>query len=152
MIEKRLVVRPDWIDGNGHMHDARYVDAFHAGAEEMFDRAGLGLDYRKTGFALFQLGMNLDYLRELFEGDPLRVSVKLLDFNHKLIHMYLELYHEGTGLLCATNERLLIHVNLSTRKSAPIPADNAGRLYEVRRECSVLPLPANLGRSLSIRR
>ena len=134
------------------MHDARYIDVFHAGVSELFDTVGLGPDYWTSGYGLFNLGMNLDYFRELFDGDPLRVTVNLLDFNHKLMHVYLELYHEDSGALCASNERLLIHVNLSTRKSAPFPQAIAARLDEVRRSCAEHPRPRNLGRTLAIRR
>lgn len=152
MIEELIQVQPDWIDGNGHMHDARYVEVFHVGARSLFETVGLGAAYRTTGFGMFNLGMNLDYFSEVFKGDPLRVTANLLDFSDKLVHMYLEIHQADTGVLSASNERLLIHMNLETRKSAPFPDDIAGRLGEMRARCAAVPRPKTLGRVLAIRR
>lgn len=152
MFEVEGAVLPEWIDGNGHMHDARYIDAFHSAAWDFFKSIELGTAYRQSGFGMFNLGMNLDYFSEMMLDDPLRIEVRVLDVNEKLLHLYLNLYHRGTGVLSASNERLLIHVDLGTRKSTPFPSWAYQRLLDCRNESAALPWPEMQGRKLGIRR
>ena len=43
------VVRPEWIDGNGHMNLAYYVVVFDHATDVFCDRVGLGDAYRVPG-------------------------------------------------------------------------------------------------------
>ncbi len=71
----RAVVKPEWIDHNRHMNVAYYVVAFDEATDAIYEEWGLGLDYPdRSGCSVFTLGMNVDYLDELFEGDPIRIE------------------------------------------------------------------------------
>ena len=151
--EARLTVEPAWLDLNGHMNVAFYMTAFDRGSDPFFDDCGLGWSYTQEGKgSIFSVGCNLDFRRELLEGDPLRVTTRLLDASDKMLHLYGCLYHAGNNELAAVQEMLFMHVSLATRRSAPIPPTSFARLQEVLAAHRVLPWPEGLGRTLAIRR
>ena len=83
-----LTVLPEWIDHNGHMNVAYYVLAFDLVTDAVYETWGLGLDYpEREKHAIFTLGMNIDYVSEVFDGEPLSVTTQLLDVDLSLIHI-----------------------------------------------------------------
>ena len=75
-----LTVLPEWIDHNGHMNVAYYVLAFDLVTDTVYETWGLGLDYpEREKHAIFTLGMNIDYVSEVFDGEPLSITTQLLD-------------------------------------------------------------------------
>ena len=85
--EYETSVKPEWIDHNGHMNVAYFVLAFDEATDDVYERWGIGLDYpQQSGCSVFTLGMNVDYLGELFAGDPLRIDTRLVDHDAKRIH------------------------------------------------------------------
>ena len=72
------MVKPEWLDANGHMTVAHYVSAYDDGSCPMFDDFGLGWDYTRAGVAsMFMVGSSIDFRRELMSGDPLEMSTWL---------------------------------------------------------------------------
>ena len=146
----QTVVKPEWIDHNGHMNLGYFVVAFDEATDDVYESWGLGLDYPdKSGCSVFTLGVNVDYMAELFEGDPIRIETLLVDHDHKRIHYFHRMYHGESGKLVATNECLCMNVNLESRRSASFPADVANRLNTARHEGES---PEGFGRTLAIRR
>jgi acyl-CoA thioester hydrolase len=150
--EFELLVQPDWIDPNGHMNIARYVVAFDLASDAFCDHLGVGWAYmRATGNSTFALGMNLDYRRELFEGNPLRIATQLLDWDHKRLHIFHQMYHATEGFLAATNEVLFAHVCLAQRRSVPLPESAQAALARVASAHERLGVPEGAFRRLGIR-
>ena len=144
------VVKPEWIDHNGHMNLGFFVVAFDEATDDVYESWGLGLDYPdRSGCSVFTLGVNVDYRAELFEGNPIRIETLLVDHDHKRIHYFHRMYHGDTGALVATNECLCMNVDLESRRSAPFPADVAERLDAALHTGEV---PEGFGRTLAIRR
>lgn len=152
--EDRLTVRPEWLDPNGHMNVAFYLRAIDDGSNAFFDDIGLGWDYTRAGEgSVFVTGCNLDFRQELLEGDGIRVTTQLLDFNAKLIHCYSEVRHAERNYLAASCETLYMHVSLATRRSAPMPDAAQARLASIlAAHRGGLPEPATRNRPLGIRR
>ncbi len=146
----RSVVRPEWIDHNGHMNVGYFVVAFDEATDAVYEDWGLGLAYPETsGCSVFTLGMNVDYLAELFEGDPLRIETALVDHDEKRIHYYHRMFNASTDALAATNECLCMNVDLESRRSAPFPPGVLERLDDARHDGAT---PEGFGRTLAIRR
>ena len=79
-----LSVAPEWVDYNGHMNLAFYVLAFDKATDNFYDQLGIGLDYRaEQDSSMFTLGINVDYLREVFQGDELLITTQLLEVDKK---------------------------------------------------------------------
>ena len=61
------------------------------------------------------------YLRELRETDPVRVTVQLLDYDAKRIHLFEQLLHADENWVSATSENMTLHVDMTAKKVAPFP-------------------------------
>ena len=147
------VVRPEWIDYNGHMNVAYYVLAFDHAIDGFYDRLGLGRSYAESGAgSMFALSLRVDYLRELRAGDPLLIRSWMLDHDHKRIHYAQTMEHAREGYLAARKEGLSIHVDLRLRRSAPFPADQLARVRAMFEQHRALERPEWVGAAVGIRR
>ena len=101
------VVRPEWIDYNGHMNVGYYHVAFDVAAEPFFEWLGLTPEFRRQhGSSTFALESHLHFLREVREGDALHFEARLLAFDAKRTHYYDEMSHARDGYLDAIYELL----------------------------------------------
>ena len=146
------VVRPEWIDYNGHMNVGYYHVAFDVAAEDFFQFLGFTPGFRhEHGVTTFALESHLNFLREVKEGDALRFEARLLDHDAKRIHFYQEMFHATGGYLAASCESLSACVSQATRRTAPIPAVLAERLASVKSAHAALPRPWQVGHVISAR-
>jgi len=144
-------VRPEWIDYNGHMNVAYYVLVFDHATDALFDQLGLGIDYCKhENNSLFVVETHVTYEREVVEGDDLRVSTRILGFDAKRLHLFHEMYHVGSGELAATNEVMLLHVDMTVRRAAGFPMSVLDRIETVFKYHQKLKLPTQVGRVIKI--
>jgi acyl-CoA thioester hydrolase len=151
--EDRLRVKPEWLDPNGHMNVAFYLRAVDDGSNAFFDDIGLGWSYTESGVgSVFVTRCNMDFRQELFVEAPLVVSTRLIDWNAKLLHTYSEVLHADERYVAATCETLYMHIEFSTRRSAPIPLTAQRRLAEILAAHAAEPMPSTLNRPLGIRR
>lgn len=148
----RLVVEPDWVDYNGHMNLAFYVLAFDRATDHFYDQLGIGIAYREQmQSSMFTLAINVDYVREVFAGDELRVTTQLLDSDAKRMRYFHQMYQGDAAALVATNECLAVHVDMNSRRSAPYPQTTRERIDALLAEHRRLPLPERAGRMLGVR-
>lgn len=146
------VVRPEWIDYNGHMNVGYYHVVFDLAAEEFFDFLGLDASFRERhGTTTFALESHLNFLREVKEGDPLRFEARLLDHDAKRIHFYQEMFHAREGYLAASCESLSAYVSEAARRTAPMPQALLERLAQVKAAHGALARPWQIGHVISAR-
>lgn len=149
LIVHRETVRPEWIDYNDHMNVAYYVLAFDYAVDSFFDYVGLDEAYRKRhGATTFAAECHVTYQRELHAGDPLRFAVRLLDFDAKRLRYLLEMYHDTEHYLAATSEWLSLHVDLASRRVAPMAGELTGRLAALQAAQRTRPVPPEAGRAV----
>jgi len=122
----RGVVRPDWIDFNGHMNVAYYMLAFDDATTVFFDHLGLGEGYmERTNCSTFTLEGHITYDREVKQGDELVFATRLLDYDSKRLHYFHEMYQAGQGYLAFTSELITAVMNVGrakiTRNGTAIP-------------------------------
>jgi len=150
-VETRLRILPEWTDRNGHMNVAYYVLAFDRATDALYDALGTGWDYvERERKSLFTLAMNVDYLREVFAGDFVRIGSRVLDHDYKRIHYFHEMIHADHGWLAATNELVALHVDMAPRKSVPFPDHVVARLAAMRSAHAAQPVPPQAGRKLGL--
>src|SRR5262245_1275573 len=83
----RTVVRPEWIDHNGHMNMGYYMVVCDFATDAWFEHVGIGRAYRGTHrVTTFCLEAHMIYHREVREADSLRFTTHLLDFDTKRLH------------------------------------------------------------------
>lgn len=120
-------VRPEWLDGNGHMNLAFYVVVFDRGTDAWLDKAGIGAAYREaTGRSIFAVETHTLYRQEVGLGAPLRVRTRMIGGGGKRLHLAHEMDSEGTPV--AMQEVMFLHVDLGTRRSVPMDDETAARL------------------------
>jgi acyl-CoA thioester hydrolase len=125
-------VLPAWIDFNGHMNVGYYHVVFDLASDPFFEWLGLTPELRRTYHSsTFALESHVHFVREVREGDALRFESRLLDFDHKRIHFYQEMFDGADGHLCATYESISSHVDMRTRRTAPMPPELSARLAQV---------------------
>jgi acyl-CoA thioester hydrolase len=148
----RDVVRSDWIDHNQHMNMGYYMVVFDLATDAFFEHVGLDRPYRRReNVTTFSLEGHITYQREVREGDPLRFTTRLIDFDAKRIHYIHEMYHAEEGYLAATNELMSLHVSQETRRSAPMADDAMARLAEVKAAHDALPPSPYVGRIIGLK-
>lgn len=146
------VVRPEWIDYNGHMNVGYYHVVFDLAAEAFFEFLGFTPDFRRSHDATtFALESHLNFLREVKEGDALRFEARLLDHDAKRIHFYQEMFHAGEGYLAASCESLSANVSQAERRTAPMHAALLERLAQVKAAHAALARPWQIGHVISAR-
>lgn len=149
----RAVVRPEWIDANGHMNVGFYVVAFDHATDTFAEQLGVGWPYVEHRLGMtFILEAHATFEHELKSGDPLRVATQILEYDEKRVHLFHAMYHAEAGFLAATNELLMMHVDYRTRRAAPWPADALQRLEAMAAAHAALPRPDRAGRVIAIRR
>ncbi|MSR15120.1 MAG: hypothetical protein EXR86_11270 [Gammaproteobacteria bacterium] len=145
-----------WIEDYQPM-PAFYAVVFDLAGDEFVKAFGMGLEYTARtenswmvveGHLLYQ---NEACLVDRLRGDRLRIESRLLDFDAKRAHLYQEMYREQT--LLASQEQMMLHVNLLTRRASPFPPDILAQLEQLRRHHQTFPLPpAAVGRRISVAR
>ncbi|NBT31080.1 MAG: carnitine 3-dehydrogenase [Rhodobacteraceae bacterium] len=139
----------DWTDYNGHMNEARYLQAFGDATDRAMYMVGITPDYLATGGSFFTVETHIRHLDEVHAGKKIRVETQCLEGQGKKMHLFHRMF-EGDRLL-ATGEHMLIHVSLETRKaSVPGPAIAAalGRLATAH---AGLPRPEGAGAAVGVR-
>lgn len=149
----RETVRAEWIDYNGHMNVAYYVLAFDHATDAFLATVGLGPDYAAAGDAsVFAVEAHVTYDREVGEGDPLDVSTQVLGADDKRVHLFHTMHHADDGYVAATNEVLLLHVDMRARRAAPFPDTVRDALGEVASSHARHPRPPKAGRAITLGR
>jgi acyl-CoA thioester hydrolase len=149
----RPVVLPQWVDYNGHMSESCYLLVFGDNSDAFFRYIGIDEAYRDLGgHSLYTVETHLHNLCEASEGEPLRLSLQLLDVDEKRLHIFHAMYHGTSGALLATAEQMLLHVNMAQGRSAPMPAELYQRVLAIRAAHARLPVPPQVGHAIGIRR
>jgi acyl-CoA thioester hydrolase len=146
----RQPVRAEWLDYNGHVNDASYATVFSGAHELVLEDLGLSADYRASHQAsMFTVETHLRYVAECSRGQTLTASTILVEADDKRLRLHSELYADG--VLAATAESLYLHVDTTTGRVAPLPADRRARVEAMRAAQAGLPRPAHLGLGVGTR-
>ena len=152
-VSSTMQVEPAWIDYNGHMNMAYYHVLFDRTVDEALALVGLGPEYvEERGASYFTAELHTVYRRELTLGTAVRTTFQLVDFDEKRIHAYFEIRHLAEAWVAATCEKLFLHVDMGSRRVAPMPPDIRANLGAMRAAHRRLPRPEALGRVIGLRR
>jgi acyl-CoA thioester hydrolase len=146
-----MTVEPQWIDYNGHLNLAYYNVLFDRAVDEVYELIGVGPDYLKQhGHSTMVAEVHVRYLRELHDGDPVRVTVQLLDYDAKRFQFFEQLFHATEGWMSATCESMTLHVDMTTKKVAPFPDHVMQALGRMKTAHASLPQPNGAGRRVAM--
>ena len=146
-----MTVESAWIDYNGHLNMAYYNVLFDRAVDEAYELVGIGHEYLKRHkHSTFTAEVHVRYLRELKEGDPVRVTFQLLAYDTKRIHYFEQLFHATEGWISATSENMTLHVDMTAKKVAPFPDSVLRSLAAMKAAHERLPRPESVGRRIAM--
>ncbi|APX88902.1 hypothetical protein BV394_03465 [Brevirhabdus pacifica] len=138
------VVPPSWTDFNGHMNEARYLQAFSQATDELMAFLGCDADYIAAGQSFFTAETHLRHLDEVMAGATIRIAILVLAGEGRRMHLFSQMF-EGDRPV-ATAEQMLIHMDLAARRATPPGSTVARALARLTAAHAALPRPAGIGR------
>lgn len=148
----RTTARAEWMDYNNHMSESCYLLVIGDSADAFFRFLGIDEAYRGAGYSLYTSETHLHHRHEVALGEPLELSLQLLDHDRRRLHLFHEMRHGESGVLLASAEQLLVHVDMHEGRSAELPGPLLERLDAVAAAHSRLARPDVVGRPMGIRR
>src|SRR5262245_33058180 len=142
---------PEWMDYNDHMSESCFLLAFGDSADVFFRFIGIDEAYRAAGHSLYTSQTHLHHRQEVALGDPLAMTLQLLDHDRRRLHIYHEMRNVETDDLVAMAEQLLVHVDMESGRSSDMPDDLYSHVVAIRRAHAELPQPAVVGHPIAIR-
>ncbi len=146
-------VLPEWVDYNGHMSESCFLLVFGDNSDAYFRYIGIDESYRDVEHkSFYTVQTHIHNIREVAEGEPLRLTLHVLDMDDKRMHIFHTMVHGTNGDLLATGEQMLVHVDMAQGRAAPMPDYLYQRVAAVHRAHGALPRPPQAGQPLGIRR
>ncbi|MEJ6399468.1 carnitine 3-dehydrogenase [Yoonia sp. 208BN28-4] len=139
----------DWTDYNGHMNEARYLQAFGDATDQLMAMIGCDADYIASGGSYFTAETHIRHLDEVHAGSKISIDTQVIAGKGKKLHLFHRM-RSGDQLL-ATGEHMLIHVSLETRKASEPDPRVAVPLAKVAQAHASLPLPEGAGAAVGKR-
>ena len=138
-------VRDDWLDAYGHLNEGYYLVAMSNASWPLQDHFGIGVEYfERTGGAIYTVEGHLRYLKEVRAPALLEVESMIFGSDAKRLHFAHVLTVEGIER--ASYECMALHVDSSTGRSAPMPAEVQAAL----KQAQVAALPDWVGRGITL--
>ncbi len=144
-------VRPNWVDYNGHMNEAAYLEAFGYASDVMFRYIGIDEAYRAAGKSVYTVETHINYFKEVGTGEPLKITTQMLGVDEKRWHFFHHMYHGRTGDLLATTEQMLLHVDMKAAKACPFEPQVRAALDAIMEAHSGLGIPEQVGRQMAVK-
>ena len=147
----RAVVQPGWVDYNNHLNDGYYTVIFSDATTALMAHIGLGPEERAaTNHTLFTLEMHTNYLLEVKGGIEVRIDTQILGFDNKRLHIFHTMHRGDEAEIVATNEQMLLSIDMSGPKAAPWMPDVQAKIAAIYATHKDLPRHKNAGRSIAL--
>ena len=144
-----MVVPEAYRDENGHMNMRWYLAIFDEAGDTLHERIGLTRDYhRQHGTGTFDLEHHLHFLSEVNPGEGISVYMRFVARSPKRLHYLMFMVNETRGQLASIFECMNAFVDFGTRKTAPFPAEIAGRIDSILEAHRKLDWPAPVSGSM----
>lgn len=126
-----VTVPPEFQDENGHMNIRHYFDLASRVIADRYEEFGVTDDYRAEGHGFFTVENVAKYHAECHVGDVLSVHLTGEPLSGKAVRSTAYIVNETTDTLACTFTSIAVHVDLNTRRSAPMGAELLGRITAV---------------------
>jgi Predicted thioesterase len=121
-----FVVPPEFEDENGHMNIRHYLDLGASVVASVFSRTGITDDYRASrGLGFFTAEHHLRYFSEIHVGEYVSGYFRVVERSDKVVHAMAFLVNDTQRQLAYTMELIAPHVDLTARRTEPMPMDIA---------------------------
>ncbi len=141
-------VLPAWIDYNGHMNESNYLQVMSIATDNFMTFIGADGAYVESGKSYFTVETHICHIDEVKLNKPLEVKTQLIGHSEKKMHLFHSLYQPETGVLLATGEHMLLHVDLEAGKTCNAEKPINSKLATIFSHHYSLEKPKGLGRSI----
>ena len=118
----------EWIDYNGHMNMAYYVQCFEESSDYLLEAVNLGYEYAlKYQKGVFVIKCEINYKKEIKLGQSFNINLKSIECKGKKLIVDLIMTNE-VGLEIADYRIFNLNVNLNTKKSISFDKDIINQL------------------------
>jgi acyl-CoA thioester hydrolase len=149
----RTIIRPDWLDYNGHLNEAYYLLVFSHATDALIDLIGMDDAWRRAnGMTVYTLETHIRYLQEVGAGVEVQVDCRVLELDAKRLRLFHRMKRSGDAAMLATAEMLLVNIDTSGPRSAPWATPVRACLDRLQELHAHQPLPDGAGRSISLER
>jgi carnitine 3-dehydrogenase len=145
-------VSPEWIDYNGHMTEARYLQVFADSTDALLLMLGVDCGYREAQGSYFTAETHLMHRKEVSALEPIHTTTQVLAADEKRLHVFQSLIHSTSGDVLATAEQMLLHVDAKTHRVARAEAPVLAKVQALAAAHAKLERPKDAGRSVGQRR
>jgi carnitine 3-dehydrogenase len=145
------VVRPEWVDYNGHMSDFLYGHVFGEAMDAIYRSVGIDEAYRKTGRMFYTVESHVKHFGEAKVNEPLYVTTQVLALDDKRFHAFHRLYRGRDDAMIATGEQMHLHVDTVGAKAISMDPQLHAKLEPLRRAHATLPVPDEAGKPVGNR-
>lgn len=125
IFETEIIVRPDDIDMNNHVHNSKYLDYIQtARFIQMRDNYKVPMEeYIQKGLNWFASEVQLKYKREMKFGDIAVVKTQVGEWSGAQVTINVWVYNKATNKVCVEGKMLYTLVSLTTGRPTRIPDD-----------------------------
>ena len=121
-VTHRAAIPEAYLDEMGHMNVMWYTHLFSQAAWGLFQMVGLTEAYFAANRAgSFALAQHFRYLKEVRAGQHVTLRSRVLGRSAKRWHTIHFMTIDGLDALVATGEAVSTHVDLTVRRSSPMP-------------------------------
>jgi acyl-CoA thioester hydrolase len=144
-------VLPEWADYNGHLNESFYVLIFSRATDDFLDYIGLDdAGRQRTQCSLFTLENHINYLNEVKIGTVVRIETRIVKHDAKRVQLYQEMFLPEGGDPVAAMESMLIHMDMSIRRTAPFRPEVMTVVDAIGEAHRNLPAPKWSGRRIAM--
>lgn len=149
-ITMESLVSKDHSDHNGHLNMGYYLVLFDQATGVLFENLGVGwVANEEFGETVFTLETHVTYHRELALGEAFFIETRVAGFDHNKIQYLHLMFKTETRELAATNECIVLNVDIATRQASEFRDYSVSRLAKIKEKQAQLPLPDGLiGRAI----
>ena len=128
LVTVHRVIPIDWMDYNGHMNESRYGQVFSDAADTVLQLCGADEAYVASGGSFFTVDCHIQYRNETLPGEKIRCLTSIAPLDGKKLKLSHEMRRATDETVLASADHLLVHVDMSTRKSSEPPEHIASAL------------------------
>ena len=138
----RAIVRPGWVDYNGHMNEAYYVLIFGDATDAFYDHIGFDAAFRgRENVSAYTLESHIRYIFETHQGEAVRIATRVLAHDAKRVRLHHTMFRDDGGGAVSVIELLAMHVDKRVMRSSPFAAGTMARIAAIAAAQASLPPP-----------
>ncbi|HTX11191.1 MAG TPA: carnitine 3-dehydrogenase [Solirubrobacteraceae bacterium] len=143
-------IPPDWIDYNGHVTESRYLELLADATDALLRYIGVDAAYIASGGSYFTVETHISHLGQLYSGDRVQAITQVLGWDEKRLHLFHTLLRVGEEEPVAMGEHMLVHVDASAGRAAPVGDGVRERVAALAEAHAELTRPERTGRRIAL--